>query len=93
MSDICALTMTLSLDVVIDLGREVAAEQHSGFEVLAVASACGGTDRVELLVAIAGCRHGRCVWMLNLARTTQVQFTGELRAKLRDARHAHDSSG
>jgi hypothetical protein len=84
--------MVLHPDEVTRISRAVAREYDGALEVLGVASAEGGTGRVELLVTIAGCHREPCVLMLNLARAEHAAFERELRSKFRAALAAHSRS-
>lgn len=81
--------MTLNVDAVTEISRAVASELDHRLEVLAVAATEGGSERVELLVTIAGCHREPCAIMLNIDRTDPSRFEVEVREKLRDALVAH----
>lgn len=76
--------MSLSLDTITSIGRDIAAANDPPLELVGVASSDGGSDRVELLVTIVGCHDEPCVLMLNLTRTETSQFERELKDKLRE---------
>jgi hypothetical protein len=77
--------LTLKLEEITRLSRDVAEEYAPHLDVIGVASTGGSTARVELLVTIAGCHKEPCVLMLNVNRGASAMFERELRAKLREA--------
>jgi hypothetical protein len=81
--------MTLPADAVTEISRSVAAEHSSAIEVLGVASSEGGSDRIELLITIAGCHKEPCRFLINVPRTDAAELEAELRVKLRDALRNH----
>ncbi|HXG86779.1 MAG TPA: hypothetical protein VNJ02_00470 [Vicinamibacterales bacterium] len=84
--------MTVPLDAITRISRAVAAEMGGAFEVVGVASNDGGSERVELLVTIAGCHKEPCMLILNLDRGSQDELEDDLRAKLREALVSHADS-
>jgi hypothetical protein len=79
--------MSLSLDVVAQITRAVAAEQSPHVERITIASTSGDGDRVELLVTLA--QYGRNVrryLMLNLSRKEPAAFERQLRTRLDEVR-------
>lgn len=60
--------MTLSLEAITQITRDVVRQHGPGLKVLAVTSTEGGSDRVELLLGITGCRSGPCRIALNINR-------------------------
>jgi hypothetical protein len=78
--------MSLSLDVVAQITRAVAAEQSPHVERIIIASTSGEANRVELLVTLAqyGCVRRRL--MLNLSRKEPAVFERQLRARLDEVR-------
>jgi len=83
--------MGVTLAAVTAIGKEVAAE-HGGLTVYGVTLSDGSTDRVEVLVAIAGCHEGQCRLMINVTRADGAQFERDFRTKLRDALVRHRSA-
>ena len=83
--------MKMDLDEVTALSARIAREHDSRLEVVAVTSTEGDSDRVELLITIAGCHRAPCVLMLNVSRTEPQQFEVELNAALHEALAGHMS--
>ena len=81
--------MSLAADTITEISRSVAAEHSSQIEVLGVASSEGGSDRIELLITIAGCHNEPCRFLINLPRSGVVELEAELRSKLREALRNH----
>jgi len=81
--------MGLNPDAMTTISREVASQIDDRIEVLGITSTEGGTDRVELLVTIAGCHQEPCTVLVNINRADPVRFEHELREKLRHAFAAH----
>jgi len=79
----------LSIDDVVALSRDVAAEYDSRLQVIGVTSTAGESSRVEVLVTVRGCHREPCVLMVNLTRQGQEAFERDLREKLRRALLAH----
>lgn len=77
--------MTLSLDAVAAIVRTVAGEHPSPVRLLGIASATGGTSRVELLVSVTDRHETPSLVMLNVSRTDSSQLEREIRVKLREA--------
>jgi hypothetical protein len=84
--------MVMNSDEVTRISRAVAREYNGALEVVGVASAEGGTGRVELLVTVVGCHRDPCVLMLNLSRAEHHAFENELRSKFREALAAHTAT-
>jgi hypothetical protein len=81
--------MTLNVDLVTALSREIAGELDRRLRVVSVAAAEGGSERVELLVTIAGCHRDPCILMINVTRAEPSEFERDVREKLRAALSAH----
>lgn len=77
--------MSISLDLVTRIGRDVAAEQGAKIENVTIASGDGESGRVELLIVLADCELESCRIMLNLSRNEPSVLEEELRAKLSEA--------
>ena len=73
--------MMLATDVVNEISRSVAAEQSPDLDVLGILSA-GGSERIELLVAMADGHDEQRRYMITVARTNATEFETELRSKL-----------
>ncbi len=84
--------MTMDLDAVTTLSRTLVKEHDPRLQVIEVMSrGVGGTDRVELLITIAGCHAAPCVLMLNITRAEPSALADELRSKLTHALQVHDT--
>ena len=82
--------MTVPLNAITAICRSVVAQQApSSVEVLGVVSSDGDSERVEVLVTIAGCHPEPCLFALNLTRTSEAELEKELRFQLREALQAH----
>jgi uncharacterized protein (UPF0548 family) len=77
--------MSLTLDEISAITRAAALEHGRAVEVAGVTSAETGSNRVEILINIAGCAREPCRFVLNVNRSDRAQFERELRQKLRDA--------
>ena len=82
--------MGVNLERVSAISRSVALEHGRGLHVEGVTFSDGGTDRVEILVTIAGCHRGPCRFAVNVTRSADVDFEREFRAKLNEAIQKHD---
>jgi hypothetical protein len=78
--------MSLSLDVVAQITRAVAAEQSPHVERIVIASTSGEGSRVESLVTLAEYGCVRRDLMLNLSRKEPAVFERQLRARLDEVR-------
>jgi hypothetical protein len=83
--------MTIPVDAIMEVTRSVAAEHSSRIEVLGVVSTEGGSDRVEVLITIAGCHTDSCRLVINLSRAEESELKAQLRTKLREALRHHTS--
>ena len=81
--------MTLSVPDLLQISEDVAGEYDGAFRVLGVMLSDGNADHVEMLVTLAGCHSDDCRLMVNLARTSEETFEGELRTALRQAFAEH----
>lgn len=81
--------MSVPLDEVTAISRDVIAQVRGDVELLGVLSTDGGSERIELLVTIAGCHREPCRIVLNLTRGDAADFEDELREKLRHALLSH----
>lgn len=77
--------MTLTVDSVTTIAGRIASELHPGLQVVGVVSTHGSSDRIELLLRLAGEDGESRMIVLNVARTEPQRLETELRAKLRDA--------
>lgn len=73
--------MMLATDVVNEISRNVAAEQSPDLDVLGILSA-GGSERIELLVAMADGQDEQRRYMITVPRTDATEFESALRSKL-----------
>jgi hypothetical protein len=81
--------MILATDVVNEISRNVAAEHSPGLDVVGILSA-GGSERIELLVAMSSHQDDEPRrYMLTLPRTDASQFEAELRSKLNEVVRNH----
>ena len=85
------VVMTVTLDRVTAISRLVAAEHDRTLRVDGVTFSDGSSERVEVLVAIAGCHKGQCRFAVNVTRSDGEEFERELREKLSDALKRHRS--
>jgi hypothetical protein len=85
--------MPLATDTITEISRSVAAEHSPKIHVVGVASSEGGSDRVELLITIAGCHKEPCRFLINVPRTGVAELEAELRTKLREALRNHTEIG
>jgi hypothetical protein len=60
--------MTLNIDELSDIVRDVVKEFRDDLDLVSVASTHGGITRVELLVTISGCHRDPCVLLVNVSR-------------------------
>ena len=81
--------MTIPLPRVTAITRAVIAETRSDVDMISVLSTDGGSERVEILITIAGCHADPCRLLLNISRADAAGFEDELREKLREALLAH----
>jgi hypothetical protein len=84
--------MSINLDRVTEISREVAADVDRRLNVVGVTSTEGGGDRVELLVTMSGCHVEPCMHLLNVSRAAEGALEREVRAKLTTALTAHQES-
>jgi hypothetical protein len=73
--------MHLTTDAVSEISRIVAAEQSPDLDVVAVLSS-GGSDRIELLLAMASANEEPRRYMITVQRTDATELESELRLKL-----------
>ena len=83
--------MGVTLDTVTAISKSVAAEHDRTLRVDGVTFSDGGTERVEVLVAIAGCHAGQCRFAVNVTRSDDTAFERDLRAKLSEVLRRHRS--
>ena len=79
--------MSVSLDMVAQISRAVAAEQPKDVERITVASTSAESDRVEVLVKLAENLFEPRHLLLNLSRKEPATFERQLRAKLQEVRY------
>jgi hypothetical protein len=78
--------MPVSLDMVTEISRAVAAEQEEDVERVTIASTSAEADRVELLVTPGPHPWESRRFMLNLSRRPPITFERQLRARLQELR-------
>ena len=76
--------MSVTLDSIADIARQIAAEQTPPLDIVAVTSGDGGSDRVEILISIAGCENDPCRILINFDRHDRAGFEEALRKKFRE---------
>jgi hypothetical protein len=81
--------VTIPLDEIMEVSRSVAAEHSPRLEVLGVVSTEGGSNRVEVLITIAGCLTDSCRLIINLSRAEESELKAQLRQKFRAALQQH----
>jgi len=81
--------MSISLDRVTEISREVAAGVDQRLQLVGVTSTEGGGDRVELLITMSGCHVEPCMHLLNVSRAEADVLEREVREKLQTALTAH----
>lgn len=81
--------MTLDLEQLSTISREVATRVDRRLSVLSVSATEGGGNRVELLVTVKGCHREPCKHLLNVSRAKIDQFKNEVRSKLQAALADH----
>jgi hypothetical protein len=81
--------MSLTMSEVGDLSRSIARELAGAFQVAAVTTTDGGSERAEIVVSIEGCHDGPCRFMVNVTRSDRSAFEHELRTKLHEALDRH----
>lgn len=74
--------MGVTLDKIAARGRAVLREQSRGLQLAGVRSTVGGSERVELLVAIDDDQDGPGRFMVNVTRSGCDAFEHDLRSKL-----------
>lgn len=80
--------MHLTTNAVTEISRNVAAEQSPDLDVVAVLSS-GGSDRIELLLAMASADEEPRRYMITVPRTDASELESELRTKLREVVRNH----
>jgi hypothetical protein len=80
--------MILATDVVNEISRSVVAEHGPDLDVVGILSA-GGSERIELLVAMASADDEPRRYMITVPRTDASEFESELRTKLSEVVRKH----
>jgi hypothetical protein len=80
--------MTLTNSAVSEITRNVAAEQTPDIDIVGVLSS-GGSERIELLLAMRGTDEESRRYMITVPRTDAGEFESELRRKLNEVVIAH----
>ena len=80
--------MILANDRVTEITRNVAQEQSPGLDVVGILTS-GGSERVELLLAMAGDDAEPRRYMITVPRTDASQLESELRTKLSEVVRNH----
>ena len=83
------MVVTLGIDTITSIVSTMLKEHGRALELVGVTSTEGGSDRVELLITVAGCHKDPCRFMVNVTRGDQVEFERDLRLKLADALASH----
>ena len=86
------LDMSINLDRVTAISREVAADVDPRLNVVGVTATEGGGVRVELLVTISGCHAEPCIHLLNVSRAEPDALERDVRAQLQRALASHDAA-
>jgi hypothetical protein len=81
--------MSLNLDEITLISRDIALQHGRGLTVAAVAATDGGSDRVEVMVTIEGCHQGACRFVVNVSRANQAEFNDEFKQKLSESLSKH----
>ena len=81
--------MSVNLDDITTLSRQVALERGRGLSVVAVTKVGDDSDRVEVLVTIGGCHEEPCRFVVNVSRVDGEDFRRDFRAKLTEALDRH----
>lgn len=81
--------MSLTLSELTAIAQAVAVEEDAALEVMSVASNDAETDRVELLITVAGCHDEPCTFLINVSRSERRRFENTLRAEFRSALDTH----
>ena len=81
--------MAIDLDTITMLSREVIRQHGRGLDVVTVTTTGGDSQRVEILVTIAGCHNDPCRFMVNVSRADSKEFDREFRVKLSEAMLKH----
>ena len=81
-------SMSVNLQEITVLSREVVSEHGGGLDVVAVTTG-GDSERVEITVDIGGCHHEPCRFVVNVSRADAEQFDREFRSRLTDALQKH----
>lgn len=80
--------MMLATDVVNEISRSVAAEHSPDLDVVGILSA-GGSERIELLVAMSTLDDAPRRYMITVPRTDASEFESQLRLKLGEVVRNH----
>ena len=80
--------MILANDRVTEITRNVAHEQSPDLDVVGILSS-GGSERIELLLAMNGEDDERRRYMITVPRTDALEFESELRTKLSEVVRLH----
>jgi hypothetical protein len=80
--------MPLNTSVVTEITRHVAAEQSPDLDVVGILSS-GGSERIELLLAMAGDNAEPRRYMITVPRTDASELESELRLKLSEVVRSH----
>jgi hypothetical protein len=80
--------MSVSVDEITALSREVLLQHGDGLDVVAVTTS-GDNERVEVMVDVGGCHREPCRFVVNVSRASAGQFDSEFRVKLSEALRKH----
>lgn len=75
--------MPIANELVTEISRHVAAEQRPDLDIIGIMSS-GGSEHLELLLAIHGDNDEPRRFLINLPRTDVSEFESELRLKLNE---------
>ena len=81
--------MSMSLDDITTMSRQVALQHGRGLDVLAVTKVGDDSERVEVLVTVRGCHTEPCRFLVNVTRADEEEFRRDFRLKLTDALQKH----
>lgn len=83
--------MRLTMKRLTAIAHDVAEEYGESLKVVGVVSSNPDANRLELLIALAGCHENNCRLMVNVGRGPEPAFSEELRSALRHAFDQHRS--
>ena len=81
--------MSINLDRMETISRDVASEFDERLSVVSVLSSEGGGARAEVLVVVDGCHREPCRHIVNVSRANPSEFEHQFRGRLLEALNAH----